>query len=60
MVLVFCCNAQITPKDIPPSRLQAIIDLPLNEAIQQRAVYKVPLKSAYERQMAMSDKGLRD
>jgi uncharacterized protein YecT (DUF1311 family) len=62
MVLVFllatpvCCSAQITPKDIPPSRLQAIIDLPLNEAIQQRAVYKVPLKSAYERQMGMSDK----
>jgi uncharacterized protein YecT (DUF1311 family) len=62
MVLVFllatqvCCSAQITPKDIASSRLQAIIDLPLNEAIQQRAAYKVPLKSAYERQMAMSDK----
>jgi hypothetical protein len=36
------CNAQTTPADISPSRLQAIIDLPLNEAIQQRRIYKAP------------------
>lgn len=50
------CNAQSTPENISPSRLQAIIDLPLNEAIKQREIYKAPLKSAFERQMAMSDK----
>jgi hypothetical protein len=49
-------HTQTTPKDISPSRLQSIIDLPLNEAIKQRAIYKVPLKSAYARQLAMSDK----
>jgi uncharacterized protein YecT (DUF1311 family) len=49
-------NAQPTPEDISPSRLQALIDLPLNEAVKQRAMYKVPLKSAYEHQMAMADK----
>jgi uncharacterized protein YecT (DUF1311 family) len=50
------CNAQNKPTNISPSQLQAIIDLPLNEAVKQRANYKVPLKSAYERQIAMSDK----
>jgi hypothetical protein len=49
-------HTQTTPKDISSSRLQSIIDLPLNEAIKQRAIYKVPLKSAYARQLAMSDK----
>lgn len=51
-----CCGAQTTAEDISPSRLQAIIDLPLSKAIAERAIYKVPLKSAYERQMAKQDK----
>jgi hypothetical protein len=42
-------RAQTTPADIPPSRLQAILDLPLNQSVHQRAIYKVLLKSAYER-----------
>lgn len=50
------CNAQTTAENISPSRLQAIIDLPLGKAVQERAIYKVPLKSAYERQMAVQNK----
>ena len=38
------------------SRLRAIISLPLDQAIEKREIYKAPLKSAYERQMAISDK----
>jgi hypothetical protein len=53
------CNAQTMPKNISPSQLQAIIDLPPSEAVKQREIYKVPLKFAYERQMAMSDRDLR-
>jgi uncharacterized protein YecT (DUF1311 family) len=49
-------SAQVTPEDISPSRLQAILGLPLEEAVRQRAIYKEPLKSAYERQISMSDK----
>jgi uncharacterized protein YecT (DUF1311 family) len=52
-------TAQVTPKDISPSRLQTILGLPLNEAVRQRAVYKEALRSAYERQMSMSDKDCR-
>ena len=54
LAVPICCNAQTTPENISPARLQAIIDLPLNKAVEQRAIYKVPLKSAYERQMTMS------
>jgi uncharacterized protein YecT (DUF1311 family) len=49
-------SAQVTPEDISPSRLQAILGLPLDEAVRQRMIYKEPLKSAYERQTSMSDK----
>ena len=56
LAMPICCNAQTTPEDVSPSRLQAIIDLPLSEAIGQRAIYKVPLKSAYKRQTGMLDK----
>jgi uncharacterized protein YecT (DUF1311 family) len=49
-------SAQSVPEDISPSRLQAILGLPLNEAIKQRAIYKEPLRSAYERQISMSNK----
>ena len=52
-------SAQVTPAHISPSRLQAILELPLNEAVRQRAMYKEPLKSAYERQMSLSDKDCR-
>ena len=51
-----CCNGQATLENISPSRLQAILDLPLSKAVEERAIYKVPLKSAYQRQITMSDK----
>jgi len=50
-----CCKAQAKPENISPSRLQAILDLPLSKAVEERAVYKVPLKSAYQRQMLDKD-----
>jgi uncharacterized protein YecT (DUF1311 family) len=36
--------------------LQAIIGLPLNQAVKQRETYKGPLKSAYERQISVEGK----
>ena len=50
------CYAQTTTQDISPAQLRAIIDLPLNQAVQQRETYKGPLKSAYERQISMLGK----
>jgi len=50
------CYAQTKTQDIAPAQLQAIIDLPLNQAVQQRETYKVPLKSAYDRQISMVGK----
>lgn len=50
------CSAQTVPDDITPLQLQAIISLPLDQAVKQREIYKAPLKVAYARQMAMSDK----
>src|SRR5690348_10231024 len=55
LTLPICCNAQTKPENIPPSRLQAILDSP-DEGVAQRETYKVPLKSAYERQMGLSEK----
>jgi hypothetical protein len=45
-------SAQVTPEDISPSRLQTI-------TVRQRETYKEPLKSAYARQMSLSDKDCR-
>jgi uncharacterized protein YecT (DUF1311 family) len=53
------CHAQTATQDISPAQLQAIIDLPLNQAVQQREAYKGPLKSAYERQISMPGKDCR-
>jgi uncharacterized protein YecT (DUF1311 family) len=50
------CHAQTTPLDISPAQLQAVIGLPLGQAVEQREAYKTPLKSAYERQISMTDK----
>ena len=52
-------SAQVAPQNISPSRLQTILGLPDDEAVRQRAVYKEPLKSAYEHQMSLSDKDCR-
>jgi uncharacterized protein YecT (DUF1311 family) len=51
----FCC-AQTTTQSISPAQLQAVIGLPLNQAVKQRETYKRPLKSAYERQTSMIGK----
>lgn len=50
------CDAQTTFEDISPAQLQAIINLPLNQAVRQRETYKAPLKSAYDHQIAMAGK----
>ena len=50
------CHAQAASDDISPTQLQTILSLPLNQAVKQREVYKVPLKSAYDRQNALRDK----
>ena len=51
-----CCVAQAPTKDVSTAQLQAVLDLPLGQAVARREVYKVPLKAAYERQMALVGK----
>jgi uncharacterized protein YecT (DUF1311 family) len=51
----FSC-AQTKTQDISRAQLQAVIDLPLNQAVKLRENYKRPLKSAYDRQVAMTGK----
>ena len=46
------CAAQSAAQDISREQLQTIISLPLNQAVKQREPYKLPLKSAYDRQVA--------
>jgi uncharacterized protein YecT (DUF1311 family) len=50
------CSAQKALQVVSPSQLQALIDLPLGEAIKARETYKRPLKSAYARQMELAGK----
>jgi uncharacterized protein YecT (DUF1311 family) len=49
-------NKNTTPQDIDPGRLKNILALPLTQAIEQRQQYKLPLKAAYERQLALIGK----
>ncbi len=56
LALPALCHAQAQTQDIAPSQLQTVIGLPLNQAVKQREIYKAPLKSAYDRQMATADK----
>jgi|ERR1017187_3713658 uncharacterized protein YecT (DUF1311 family) len=53
------CYPQTALRDINPSELQAVLDLPLNQAVRQRTIYKEPLTAAYNRQIAMTDKDCR-
>jgi uncharacterized protein YecT (DUF1311 family) len=46
------CQAQAASQDISPAQLQTVINLPLNLTVKRRETYKVPLKSAYDRQIA--------
>jgi uncharacterized protein YecT (DUF1311 family) len=51
-----CCHVQATPVDISRSQLQAVIGLPLSQAVTQRETFKQPLRSAYQRQISRIDK----
>ena len=42
--------------DISRSQLQAVIGLPLSQAVTQRETFKEPLRSAYQRQISRIDK----
>jgi uncharacterized protein YecT (DUF1311 family) len=48
--------AQTVPQDIAPARLQSLLVLPLMQAVEQRQQYKLPLKAAYNRQLAFEGK----
>ena len=50
------CHAQTTAQDISSAQLQAVIGLPLDQAVRQRATYKGPLKAAYQRQISVLGK----
>ncbi len=50
------CYAQPTTQDISSAQLQAVIDLPLDQAVQKRETYKGLLKAAYQRQVSMLGK----
>jgi uncharacterized protein YecT (DUF1311 family) len=50
------CSAQIQTQDISQTQLDAINSLTLSQAVKQREMYKAPLKSAYNRQIALIGK----
>jgi uncharacterized protein YecT (DUF1311 family) len=50
------CRGQHPPEDISPAQLQTVIGLPLRQAVERRETYKAPLKTAYDRQIAMTGK----
>jgi uncharacterized protein YecT (DUF1311 family) len=59
--LIFCALAAPLSygqhaSDISAAQLQAVINLPLGQAVAQRETFKAPLKAAYDRQMAMTGK----
>jgi hypothetical protein len=61
LILLVCASAvgsraQDIPQNISLTQLQAVMDLPLAQAVKLRETYKGPLKSAYARQIAMADK----
>ena len=61
LILLICASAvsshgQTIPQNISPAQLQAVIGLSLDQAVKVRETYKVPLKSAYARQIALAGK----
>ncbi len=50
------CAAQVDQQDVRPSQLQALLDLPLEQAVQKREAIKEPLKTAYTRQASLAGK----
>jgi len=49
-------HAQISPKNVSSAQLQALLDLPLDQAVQRRNTYKGPLRAAYSHQSALVGK----
>jgi uncharacterized protein YecT (DUF1311 family) len=50
------CAAQTDQQDVRPSQLKALLDLPLEQAVKKRILYKEPLKVAYARQSSLASK----
>jgi uncharacterized protein YecT (DUF1311 family) len=50
------CNAQTSSQNVSPEQLQALLNLPLTQAVQRREIYKAPLRAAYQRQTALIGK----
>jgi uncharacterized protein YecT (DUF1311 family) len=48
--------AQTAQQDVHPSQLKALLDQPLEQAVQKRNLYKEPLRAAYARQSALVGK----
>ena len=49
-------NHTATPQNIAPAQLQNVLALPLTQSVEQRQKYKLPLKAAYDRQIALIGK----
>jgi Protein of unknown function (DUF1311). len=62
LVFAFAASsyAQSIPQNISPAQLQAVVDLPLGQAVARRESYKPALKAAYARQMALMGKDCED
>jgi uncharacterized protein YecT (DUF1311 family) len=56
MAVVLSCAAQTDQQDVSPSQLKALLDLPIEQAVQKRNLYKAPLKVAYARQSSLAGK----
>jgi uncharacterized protein YecT (DUF1311 family) len=56
LATVFSCAAQTDQQDVRPSQLKALLDLPLEQAVQKRKLYQAPLKIAYTRQSSLAGK----
>lgn len=61
LVLLVCVSAayshaQTIPQNISSAQLQAVLGLPLDQAVKLRETYKGPLKAAYARQIVLAGK----
>ncbi len=56
VITVLTCKAQTATQNISPAKLQAVLNLPINQAVERRNVYKAPLRAAYHRQIALIGK----
>lgn len=51
---VLSCAAQTNSQDVRPSQLKALLDLPLEQAVQKRKLYQESLKAVYARQSSLA------